>query len=74
MDRLTARRHLSEGPGQPEQEAGFLAFASELHNHPIDRRKWNAKVLSYLTLADSTFRFANNSSSLKIAKVVCSLG
>jgi len=52
---------------------GFLAFAGELHNHPIDRRKRNAKVLGYLTLADSNFWLANNSSSLKIAKVVCSL-
>ena len=47
---------------------GFLAFAGELHNHSIDRRKWIAKVLSYLMLVDSTFQMANNSSSLKNSK------
>ena len=71
MDRFTARRHLSEEQiDQNKKLHGFLAFAGELHNHPIDWRKRNAKVLGYLTLADSNFRMANNSSSLKIGKLV----
>ena len=72
MDGLTARRHLSEDSGRPEWEA--VDSLPSMVNHPIDQRKQNSKVLSYLMLADFTFGFANNSSSLKIAKVVCSLG